>query len=176
LITFDLLKNHPHHIPELAQLMFDEWGEYYPNSSLEIMLKWLHKTTRQSGLPLTMLALDEEKIVGCAMVQNHELYREKGVTPWLGGLLVKNDYQHQGIGEHLHQWTIDYIQSLGYQKLYLLAFDENIVEWYKNLGWEIYKVVELNKHSTTIMEYQIVKGQQTDILDLSPKRKVLKNG
>ena len=58
MITVDLLKNHPHHIPELAQLMFDEWGEFYPNSSLEILSKWLHKTARQSGLLLTMLALD----------------------------------------------------------------------------------------------------------------------
>ena len=94
------------------------------------------------------------------MVQNHELYREKRVTPWLGGLLVKSDHQHQGIGEHLHHWAIDYIHSLGYQKLYLLAFDEKIVEWYKNLGWATFKSVKSNKHSTTIMEIKLSKDSK----------------
>lgn len=162
MISFDFLKNHPHHIPELAQLMFDEWGQFYPNSSLEIISTWLHKTARQKGLPLTMLALDGEKLVGCAMVQNHELYREVGVTPWLGGLLVKNDYQHQGVGKNLHQWAIDYVESLGYQKLHLLAFNENIIEWYKNLGWVTFKSVELNEHLATVMSFRLHDNKQTE--------------
>jgi len=108
MITLHLLINHPHHTQELAQWAFKEWGQFYPRATQEKTFRWVHRTSRDSGLPLTMLALDGQNLVGFAMIQRQELYRDKGVTPWLGGLLVKKNYQHQGIGTLLQQWAISY--------------------------------------------------------------------
>jgi len=99
-----------------------------------------------------MLALDGQNLVGFAMIQRQELYRDKGVTPWLGGLLVKKNYQHQGIGTLLQQWAISYANSLGYKKLYLLAFDLSLCEWYQKKGWAPLKTDETRNHPLIVME------------------------
>ena len=152
MISFDLLTHHPHHIDELSQWMFQEWGAFYPGSSVETTHRWLNLTRQNSGLPITHLALDGQTLVGCAMLQQQELYKEKDITPWLGALLVKEKYQHQGIGSHLHDWALAHAKSLDYQKLYLLAFDPSHCEWYQRKGWTVLKTDETRGHPLIIME------------------------
>jgi GNAT superfamily N-acetyltransferase len=151
-ITFELLEENPHHIDELSQWMFEKWGTFYPESSFESARRWLTITARRANLPITMLALDGPTLVGCAMLQRQELYREKGIMPWLGALLVKEHYQHQGVGRHLHEWALSFTKSLGYKKLYLLAFDPTICGWYQKNGWTIFKTDNSKKHPLIIME------------------------
>ncbi|MBX9805517.1 MAG: GNAT family N-acetyltransferase [Alphaproteobacteria bacterium] len=157
MISLALLKDHPHHLDELAQWMFELWGTFYPGSTVERVQQWLVKTTQSSDLPITMLALDGPKLVGCAMLQREELYQEKDITPWLGAFLVKDAYQKQGIGSHLHEWALKYTKSLGYKKLYLLALDPSHCEWYKKKGWTIYKTDETGDHPLIVMETLLVQ-------------------
>lgn len=152
MITFELLVQHPHHHAELAQWMFQEWGQFYPGATLEKTARWVHRTSRRSGLPLTMLALDAQNLVGFAMLQRQELYREKGITPWLGGLLVKKNYQRQGVGTRLLDWATHYASSLDYQMLYLLSFDNTLCDWYKAKGWSVVRTDETTTHPLIIME------------------------
>jgi len=44
--------------------------------------------------------------------------------PWLGSLVVSSEYQNIGIGSLLIQTTIDKAQRMGFEKLYLFAFDK----------------------------------------------------
>lgn len=155
-VTFaPLLTHHPQHIDELSQWMFQESGIFYPGSSLETIRRWLTMTTRRTGLPTTQVALDGETLAGCAMLQRQELYKEKGINPWLGALLVKEKYQHQGIGSHLHDWALTYAKSLGHQKLHLLAFDPSCCEWYLKKGWTILKTDKTRDYPLIIMELSL---------------------
>jgi predicted N-acetyltransferase YhbS len=151
-ITFELLASHPYFQDELAKWMFQVWGQFYPGSTLDLTKKWVKKTAQQSGLPITLLALDGSSLAGFAMVQRQELVREKGMMPWLGGLLVKDDYKGQGIGTHLNDWARSYLKSLDYQRMYVLEFDYGICEWYKNKGWAIKKTLGSPDHPIIIME------------------------
>ena len=110
-LTLDFLFNHPRHISLIAQWMYEEWGHFYPDASRNKALKWVTKTARLSGLPVNMLALDGQNVAGFAMLQRQELYREKGVTPWLGVLLVRESYKGQGIGKRFEQWAVTYAQA-----------------------------------------------------------------
>ncbi len=154
-VTIDYLENYPHHIPALAQWMFEKWGFFYPRSSLETTTKWVTKTARKSGLPLTMIALDGPNLVGFVMLQKHELCPVKGLTPWLGGLLVKEDYKCKGIGKKLHQSAIDYVKHLPCKKLYLLTFDPALCDWYGDLGWTVLKTDKVDHHPITIMSVDL---------------------
>jgi predicted N-acetyltransferase YhbS len=151
-ITFEPLARHPDHIHELSQWMFQKWGKFYPGSSVETTRRWLNMTMRDSGLPITQLALEDETLVGCAMLQQQELYKEKNLTPWLGALLVKEKYQDQGIGSHLHGWAIAHTKSLNYKKLHLLTFDLNHCEWYHRKGWAVIKSDHTRGHPLIVME------------------------
>ena len=155
MITFEPFAHHPHHIDELSQWMFQMWGQFYPGSSVETTRRWLNMTMRDSGLPITQLALEGETLVGCAMLQEQELYKENNLTPWLGALLVKEKYQNQGIGSQLHDWAIAHIKSLNYKKLHLLTFDANYCEWYERKGWKIIKTDDSRGYSLIVMETAI---------------------
>jgi hypothetical protein len=96
-ITIDYLESYPYHIPALSQWMFEEWGAFYAHSSLETTSRWVTKTARSSGLPLTMIAFDGPDLVGFAMLQKHDLCPVKGLAPWLGGLLVKEGLSTKGL-------------------------------------------------------------------------------
>lgn len=154
-VTIDYLENYSHHIPALAQWMFEEWGSFYPRSSLETTSKWVAKTARSTALPLTMIALDGPNLVGFAMLQKHELCPTRGLTPWLGGLLVKEGHKGKGIGKKLHQSAIDYVRHLHHKKLYLLTFDSVLCDWYEDLGWMAIKTDEVNNYPVTIMSIEL---------------------
>jgi predicted N-acetyltransferase YhbS len=157
-ITFEPFAHYPQHIDELSQWMFQKWGQFYPGSSVETTRRWLAMTMRNTGLPITQLALDGETLVGCVMLQRQELYKEKDLTPWLGALLVEEKYQNQGIGSRLHGWGMAHIKSLDYKKLHLLAFDPNHCEWYHRKGWTIIKSDDTRGHPLIVMEISLPQG------------------
>ncbi len=63
----------------------------------------------------------------------------------------------QGIGEELIRVTKEKAQSMGYRKLYLLAFDKTLPNWYQKLGWQMIGLDELNGHSVSVMEIALGK-------------------
>lgn len=168
MITFDLLINHPHQIDELSQWMFQEWGTFYPGSTVETTHRWLSLTMRNSGLPITQVVLDGQTLVGCAMLQRQELYKERNITPWLGALLVKEKYQLQGIDSQLHDWALAYTKSLDYKRLHLLAFEQSDCEWYKKRNWTVIRTDETRGHPLIVMETLLSQKSRRGKAKLTP--------
>ena len=75
--------------------------------------------------------------------------------PWLASLVVDPKYQKQGIAKMLIDTTLQKTKNLGFQKLYLFAFDPTIPNYYSRLGWGKIGVDEFNSHPVTVMEINL---------------------
>lgn len=88
-------------------------------------------------MPLTYIALyGEHKIpVGsCTLELDGGIRSDLG--PWIGDLVVDQQYQRQGIGKMLLDVAIEKARALGFKKVYLFTFDPAITGYYQQFGWE----------------------------------------
>lgn len=154
-LEIKLLVQCPEHIPSLAQLWFDEIGRHWiPNASLEHAEKTYTAHMNSERLPLTLVAVLNGKPIGMASLRENDGIRED-LTPWLGSLIVHPDYRRQGVGEELINLVKDRARQMGFEKLYLLALDPGIPEWYKRLGWTYIDTDKLYHHPVTVMEIEV---------------------
>ena len=151
MITINLLKNHPHTIPRLAEIWHEVLGKIWlPEIGIE-EIEALSYQELQQGMPLSFIALNDEIPVGfCTITLTEDFLPDLG--PWISDLVVDPKYQKQGIGKMLLDATVEKAKQLGIEKLYLFTFDPKIPDYYIKLGWKTIAMDEFNGHSVTIME------------------------
>lgn len=154
-IQVQLLADCPHHIPELAQLWFNELGkQWIPNASVDRAKKTYTEHLNSQQLPLTFVAVADDEPIAMASLRDNDGIRED-LTPWLGSLIVHPDFRRQGIGEMLIDMTKQQAKMMGHSKLYLFALDATIPDWYSRLGWKTIGSDKLYHHPVTVMEITI---------------------
>jgi GNAT superfamily N-acetyltransferase len=145
------LNDYPVHIPSLAKLWYEEISKIWnPDASIEKAEQKLLAHLNSDKLPMAFVALHKDQPVGMACLRENDGIQE-GTSPWLGSLVVHPNYRRHKLGEILIKAVKDEAKKLGYQTLYLLAFDPTIREWYAKLGWEHIGYDELFRHRVTIM-------------------------
>jgi GNAT superfamily N-acetyltransferase len=151
MIKIDLLKNHPHTIPALANIWHEVLGRIWmPEIGIE-EIESLYYEELEQDMPLTYIALYSKSPLGsCTLQLNEEIRPDLG--PWLGDLVVDTKYQKQGIGKMLVNVAVQKAKELGFEKLYLFAFDPAIPEYYERLGWKKIDMGEFKSHPVTVME------------------------
>lgn len=77
------------------------------------------------------------------------------LTPWLGSFVVDPKYQNQGIGKMLIDAVMRKTKELGFEKLYLFAFDATITQYYERFGWKKIGMDEFKSHPATVMEVEL---------------------
>lgn len=144
------------HIPVLAKLWYEEISrQWVPNSSIERATKNLIEHANDNTMPMTFVALYNDKPVGMASLRENDGI-QPGVTPWLGTLIVDPNYRKQKIGEALIDRVNHQAIRMGYKNIYLLAFDKTIPDWYKKLGWKKIGMDVLFEHPVTVMDYSLL--------------------
>jgi N-acetylglutamate synthase-like GNAT family acetyltransferase len=151
MIKIDLLKNHPEVIPELSNIWHEVLGKIWmPEIGIE-EIESLYDEELKQDMPLTYIALHGEISVGsCTLQLNDDVRPDLG--PWIESLVVDPKYQKQGIGKMLLDVTVEKAKELGFDKLYLFAFDPTIPEYYKRFGWKTIGMSEYKSHPVTVME------------------------
>ena len=151
MIKIDLLKNHPNAIPALAKIWHEVLGKIWmPEIGIE-EIESLSYAELNSDMPLTYIALNGEIPVGsCTLELNGGIRPDLG--PWIGDLVVAPDYQKQGIGKMLLDVAVEKAKELGFEKLYLFAFDPAISAYYQRLGWKKIGIDEFKSRPVTVME------------------------
>lgn len=154
-ITIDRLKNHPQSIPALAQIWHEVLGTIWvPDVPIKKVEDNLKQHLNDQQLPLTYVAFDGNVPVGMCSLRVNDGIRSD-LTPWLGSLVVAPNYQNQGIAKKLIERVEQHALSLGFQNLYLFAFDQTIPNYYKQLGWETIAMDEFKGHPVTVMEIKL---------------------
>lgn len=154
MIKIDLLKNHPGVIPGLSNIWHEVLGKIWmPEIGIE-EIESLYYEELNRDMPLTYIALYGEIPVGSCTLQLKDDVRPD-LGPWIGDLVVEPKYQKQGIGKMLLDVTVEKTKELGFEKLYLFAFDPKIPEYYQRLGWKTICMDEFKSHPITVMEIDL---------------------
>lgn len=152
MIKVDILKNHPNTIPALAHIWHEVLGKIWvPDVSVERVIARFADHLSDKSLPITFVALDGDVPVGMCSLRENDGIRPD-LTPWLGSLVVDPKYQKQGIGKMLADTTVLKVKELGFEKLYLFAFDPTIPDYYERLGWKKIGMDEFKSYPVTVME------------------------
>ncbi|MGE3318580.1 MAG: GNAT family N-acetyltransferase [Candidatus Berkiella sp.] len=148
------LADYPAHLTLLAEWMFTTWGHYNPGSSIERIQSKLADHLKRDSLPITLIALDNNRPVGTCSLRINDGIRPD-LTPWLASLFVLPEYRGQGVGEKLIDAITQEARRLHFTKLYLLAFDPILPNWYQRLGWQGIGIDELHGNTVSVMEKSI---------------------
>lgn len=130
-----LLTDHPEAIPTLAAWYFAEWGYEVPGNTLEKEKARLHQFLGVDQLPLLVVAMDEEGVVGAAQLK----YREMDIYPekehWLGAVFVDPDFRGKRIARRIIAEVTSLARKFGVTELHLQTeqLDGGL---YAAMGWE----------------------------------------
>ncbi len=155
MVQIDLIKNHPHFIPDLAKLWHQLLGSIWvPDVTIEMAERKFEEHLNVDTLPLTFIALDDGKPIGmCSLRQTDGIRPE--LIPWLGSLIVAPEFQKQGIARKLINTVQNKSREFGFKKLYLLTFDLTLPNYYAALGWQKIGMDTLKNHPVTVMEIML---------------------
>jgi predicted N-acetyltransferase YhbS len=154
-IDIKLLAQCPQQLKTLAELWYSELGQHWiPNASVERAEKTFQSHLNIDNLPLTFVALNENRAVGMCSLRENDGIRED-LTPWLGSLIVAPSHRRQKIGEQLIDRIKQAAKQKGHALLYLFALDASIPTWYETLGWKKIGMDKLYHHPVTVMQIEL---------------------
>ncbi len=153
-LKFEFLADRQDAIPIVARWYFEEWGYNVPGNSVEQTIDRLNKKLNRDKLPLPVLAVEAEKILGVAQLKLHEMdiYPEREF--WLGSLFVEPKFRGKGIGSALANKIVAIAADFGIKELYLQteAVDGGL---YQQLGWDSIETVRYKGVDVTVMVRKI---------------------
>lgn len=151
-INIDLLRNHPNVIPELAAIWHQVLGSIWvPDIAVERVIARFQEHLNENQLPVTLVAFCDDKPVGMCSLRENDGIRPD-LAPWLGSLVVHPDYQREGIALKLINAIKQKAKQLGFNHLYLFAFDPTLPNYYSKLGWNMVGMDKFKEHNVTVMD------------------------
>jgi predicted N-acetyltransferase YhbS len=149
-MKIDYLANHTHLIPELSRVHVDFFGQYNPTMTPDSRGEQLNKRLGKDTIPLTIVAIEEDKPIGSACIVEQDLKTHLELTPWVASVIVHPDYHRQGVGSMIMKRIDQEAVELGLEKLYLFTPDQEI--FYSNLGWKVIMQDQFQGKPIVIME------------------------
>ena len=133
-LTIELLADRLEAVPRVAGWYFAEWGYLNPSATPERVRDKLVASANRDVVPLTLLAVIEQEVVGAAQLK----YREMPMFPekehWLGGMFVAPEHRGRGIAAQLVESVVETARNLGVNTLHIQTerLDGGL---YARLGW-----------------------------------------
>ena len=155
MLEIALLKHHSDKIPALAAMWYELLGRIWvPDVTIERVEARFHEHLNDDTLPLTLVALENNKPVGMCSLRSNDGIRPD-LTPWLGSLIVDKAAQGRGIARLLVDAIKNKAKTMGHDTLYLLTFDPTLPDYYCSLGWKHIGIGSLLSHDVTVMSIDL---------------------
>jgi GNAT superfamily N-acetyltransferase len=154
-VTIDYLANRPGLVDEMGWLSWKEWQEIYEQreQTLEHSRKNYRDRMNTDRLPLTLVALHREKLVGMVSLKFHDMDTRPDLDPWLGGLLVLPEWRNRGVGTLLVHRATDEARRLYVHRLYL--WTHSAEKLYDKLGWQVLERTDYFGKEAVVMEIDL---------------------
>jgi N-acetylglutamate synthase-like GNAT family acetyltransferase len=144
------LADNPEYVNELAELYYNQWKSLVPDRSLDDFIIKTKTHLNNNSLPLTLLSLDNNRLLGCASLRKEDLNSRKDLSPWLAGVLVRESERGKGICKSLEQAVCAKAKQMGHSRLYLFTFDKEAL--YFHLGWESIGIEMFGEQEVILMQ------------------------
>jgi GNAT superfamily N-acetyltransferase len=139
----------PQHIPTLAAWHQAQWGHLNPGSTTQERAARLSLHTGQPGIPMTLLAVEADTLLGSASLVDNDLTTHPQLTPFLASVYVAPAYRGQGIASALVSRMIEEVRQIGAAQFYLITPDQQRL--YARLGWSSLEHVYYRGEWVTLM-------------------------
>lgn len=140
-VAVGFLADHAHLIPAVGHMRWREWG-HAPEE--EDLAWWVDVTAREAGrdaLPVTWVALDDGgDAVGAVGLAEYDIEERRDRSPWLIGMIVREDVRGRGIGGRLVAELEAWAQSQGHARSWVAT--GRAVGFYQTCGWEASETLE----------------------------------
>jgi GNAT superfamily N-acetyltransferase len=120
-----------------AQWSFSQWGELYPDDSVQWYLDLYAASDHDDhALPVCLGALNSDGvIIGTAsLIENDELPHAPEPGPWVAAVYVDAANRGTGVGGELVSEILRRARNLGFDDVYL--YTESVPKWYESMGWK----------------------------------------
>ena len=139
-------------LPILARWKHKEWGHLRAGDTVEKRQARLAETAHRDRIPLTVVALQGEEVLGSASLIEHDMETRMELTPWLAGVYVGEAYRCRGIGAELVRRIMSEAGKLKVPLLYLYTVHSE--KFYAALGWTFLERTSYLEHDVVIMTYR----------------------
>lgn len=131
------LADHQHAAPVLAHWCYDAWGRD-DGLTLQHELDRFARaidSTRADTVPLVMIALDGDTVIGCAQLKTEQVFDFPHDTYWLGPVYVAAPYRGNDLASQLIAAIVQRARQHRVTQLHLQTemFSGGL---YRKLGWE----------------------------------------
>lgn len=133
------LANHPEHVEGVAARTYQLWGHLIREDTGMSAVEFTEVVRSRAvtdSVPLTLIALEGNALVGSVSLKKHEASTAADLTPWIGGLLVDEAMRGRGLGKALLAEAEVAAARLGYRWLYL-SCEAHVEPFYERLGWSL---------------------------------------
>ena len=126
------LFEHPHHLPAVAQMIYREfWVGVVDGLTVEFLEAHLRTATDAGRIPLSLVALDDERLVGTINLIENDDSKRAHLRPWLAALVVAEDMRGRGVGSRLVNALLDEARAMQIPVVY---FGTDGPGFYERLG------------------------------------------
>jgi GNAT superfamily N-acetyltransferase len=133
MIVIDYLKNHPRHLDTVVKWVYNEWWKYKNDYSFNQVRKIYQRLLNESDLPIAIVAMENNQVVGTALICERDPDIKLEIGPWVEGVFVKEQFRKQGIATKLVERIELIAETLGYKQIYLST---HLKDFYEKRGWE----------------------------------------
>lgn len=151
---------------KVARWHQNEWAHLSPDKTVGTRVEELRESAVKEGLPLTLVAVEDDEIVGTISLAEDDLATRPEFSPWLSTVYVDSSVRRRGIGSRLVQRVEEVAADQGVDELFLYTPDQ--APLYEKLGWETVSVETYRGEEVTVMRRDladIVEGGQEGWLD-----------
>lgn len=150
-MRIEYLSDHPEALAKLAEWQHAEWGYLRKGDTLEKRMERLRGFSNGDRIPLTVVALEENEVLGSASLIEHDMETRMELTPWLAGVFVGEAYRRRGIGAELVRRIMSEAGRLKVPLLYLYTVHSE--RFYAALGWNLHERTAYREQPVVIMTY-----------------------
>ena len=149
---FDL-KNHPEHIPQLAEWHHKEWARLNPGLGLQDRIEKMQAYIDDAFIPGMFIAKYEGQLVGSAAIVKHDMETNRELFPWLASVYVVPEVRQKGVGSKLIRYVMAQAREAGIETLYL--FTPNKENFYKKFNWTALSKESYHGERVTVMKIEL---------------------
>jgi predicted N-acetyltransferase YhbS len=141
-------------IPTLARWHHEEWAYVRSGDTVEARIVRLQGCCGRGCIPLTVIAVSGNELLGSASLIEHDMESRLELTPWLASVFVALQHRRKGIGAALVRRILDEAAALHVSRFYLYTVDSTA--FYANLGWSLLEQTAYRGKDVSIMSYSTI--------------------